>query len=75
MRNRTPLLTLALLLVSIGLADSSQASLINVGNGLIYDSASDVTWMSNGLTFPNHIATTTANPTAWADGFASQHGS
>ncbi|MGE0470661.1 MAG: hypothetical protein AB7L09_19020 [Nitrospira sp.] len=63
MHNRTPFLALASLLVSIGLTDHGQASLINVGNGLIYDNVSDVTWISNGLTFPNNIAATTANPT------------
>ncbi|MGE0643530.1 MAG: VPLPA-CTERM sorting domain-containing protein [Nitrospira sp.] len=64
MCNRTPLLTVVLLFVAGILPVNSQASLINVGNGLIYDNVSDVTWISNGLTFPNDIAATTANPTA-----------
>lgn len=63
MCKRTSLLTIVLLFVAGILADSSHASLINVGNGLIYDNVSDVTWISNGLTFPNNIAATTANPT------------
>ncbi|HBR49273.1 MAG TPA: hypothetical protein DEA71_04230 [Nitrospira sp.] len=64
MCNRTPLLTVALLFAVGILPINSQASLINVGNGLIYDNVSDVTWISNGLTFTNDIAATTANPTA-----------
>lgn len=64
MCKRTSLLTIVLLFVAGILADSSHASLINVGNGLIYDNVSDVTWIANGLTFPNDIAATTANPTA-----------
>lgn len=63
MCKRTSLLTIVLLFVAGILADGSQASLINVGNGLIYDNVSDVTWISNGLTFPNDIAATTSNPT------------
>lgn len=63
MRHRKSLLALTLLLVSMVTAEHSRASLINVGNGLIYDSVSDVTWISNGLTFPNDIAGSTANPT------------
>ncbi|MDR4470449.1 MAG: hypothetical protein MRJ68_19485, partial [Nitrospira sp.] len=64
MCKRSLLLTIALLFVAGILPINSQASLINVGNGLIYDTVSDVTWISNGLTFPNDIAATTTNPTA-----------
>lgn len=64
MPHTKPLLAIALLLVTIVLADNSHANLIDNGNGLIYDSVSDVTWMSNGLTFPNDIAAATTNPTA-----------
>lgn len=63
MHQRTTVLALALLFVTIVLTDRSHASLINVGNGLIYDDVSSVTWMSDGLTFTNDIAGTTANPT------------
>ncbi|NGZ94670.1 MAG: hypothetical protein CV089_00805 [Nitrospira sp. WS110] len=63
MRHRTSLLAIILLFITSALADHSYASLIDNGNGLIYDSVSDVTWMSNGLTFTNNIANTTANPT------------
>lgn len=51
-----------LTVVLVSVADLAQAALINVGNGLIYDNVSDVTWMSNGLTFSNNIASTTSNP-------------
>ena len=55
---RLGLLTLLLL----SLSDLAHAALLTVGNGLIYDSVSDVTWISNGLTFSNNIASTTSNP-------------
>lgn len=63
MRHRTSLLAIILLFITSALADHSYASLIDNGNGLIYDSVSDVTWISNGLTFTNNVAGTTANPT------------
>lgn len=63
MCKRTPLLAMTLLLVSLAIADSSQASLIDIGNGLIYDDISNVTWISDGHAFTNTIASTTANPT------------
>jgi hypothetical protein len=63
MRNTRRFLALALFIISITITDNSQASLIDNGNGLIYDSVSDVTWLSNGLTFSNNVAGTTANPT------------
>ena len=62
MYQRTTVLALALLFVTIVLIDRSHANLIDVGNGLIYDNVSNVTWMSNGLTFTNDIAGNTANP-------------
>jgi hypothetical protein len=35
----------------------AQASLTNIGNGLIYDSNADVTWISNGLYFSDTFKT------------------
>lgn len=63
MQNGKLLLAIALC-ITCAFTDKAQASLINVGNGLIYDDVSNVTWISNGLTFPNDIANNTANPTA-----------
>lgn len=63
MCNRKPLFAIVLLLITIVLADNSQASLIDNGNGLIYDNVSDVTWISNGLTFSHDLASATASPT------------
>lgn len=63
MCNRKPFLALALVLTLITIADRSHAGLIDVGNGLIYDNVSNVTWLSNGLTFTNDVAGNTSNPT------------
>lgn len=64
MCHRKPLLAILLLIITSTLTDHSHASLIDNGNGLIYDSVSNVTWLSNGLTFTNDIvAGNTANPT------------
>lgn len=64
MRNRTRLLVLAVLAVTGIMASSAHASLIDNGNGTIYDSVSDVTWITNGLTFTNDVASTTSTPSA-----------
>ncbi|TKB60738.1 MAG: hypothetical protein E8D48_12305 [Nitrospira sp.] len=64
MRNRTRLLLLAVLAVTEIMASGAHASLIDNGNGTIYDSVSDVTWISNGLTFTNDIASNTSTPSA-----------
>ena len=42
----------------------AHAALTNVGNGMIYDSTSNITWIADGFAFTNNIAATTANPTA-----------
>jgi hypothetical protein len=47
----------------VSAVDLAQAALIDVGNGLIYDNVSDVTWISDGHAFTNNIASTTTNPT------------
>jgi hypothetical protein len=53
------------LILPIGLFSSpSQASLTDIGNGLIYDDVSNVTWISDAYAFSNDIAADTANPTA-----------
>lgn len=62
MRNRPVSSTLALLVITGIMAGSAHASLIDNGNGTIYDSVSDVTWISNGLTFTNDIASNTSTP-------------
>lgn len=53
-----------LLLFSSLFCTSSQASLADIGNGLIYDDVSNVTWISDGYAFTNNIASTTSTPTA-----------
>lgn len=55
---------MALFFFCTALTDISQASLIDHGNGLIYDNVSNVTWISNGLTFTNDIASNTSTPSA-----------
>lgn len=62
MRNRPVSSILALLVITGIMAGSAHASLIDNGNGTIYDSVSDVTWISNGLTFTNDIASNTSTP-------------
>ena len=58
------LITSTLMLSTFLFSAPSQASLTNIGNGLIYDDVSDVTWISDGYAFTNNIASTTSNPTA-----------
>ncbi|NOT10785.1 MAG: hypothetical protein HOP23_02960 [Methylococcaceae bacterium] len=62
--NYKTLITSTFLLSTSLFCASSQASLVDVGNGLIYDDVSNVTWISDGFAFTNDIASTTANPTA-----------
>jgi len=59
-----PLVASTLLLSTFLLCAPSQASLVDIGNGLIYDDVSNVTWISDGYAFTNNIASTTANPNA-----------
>jgi hypothetical protein len=54
----------SLLLTTTLFCGTSQASLTNIGNGLIYDSTSNVTWISDGYAFTNNIKATTGNPTS-----------
>ncbi|MDO8358079.1 MAG: hypothetical protein Q7U76_17010 [Nitrospirota bacterium] len=61
-KGKTPL-AIALLFIFLTLVDTSQAALIDAGNGLIYDNVSNVTWLSSGLTFTNNVAGSTSNPT------------
>jgi hypothetical protein len=58
------LTTSTLMLSTFLFCASSQASLTSIGNGLIYDDISNVTWISDGYAFTNNIASTTSNPTA-----------
>jgi hypothetical protein len=62
--NSTTLITSILLLATSLFCVPSQASLTDIGNGLIYDDVSNVTWISDGYAFTNDIADTTGNPTA-----------
>ncbi|MFO0733873.1 MAG: hypothetical protein U0361_23520 [Nitrospiraceae bacterium] len=62
MYQRTTVLALALLFVTIVLIDRSSRKFDRCRQWLIYDNVSNVTWMSNGLTFTNDIAGNTANP-------------
>jgi hypothetical protein len=64
MCDRKPLLAISLFLASLIIADNSHANLIDIGNGLVYDDVSNVTWMSNGLTFTTDIANNTLTPSA-----------
>lgn len=57
---KAPIASSLLLSASMFCADS-QAALVDIGNGLIYDDVSDVTWISDGYAFTNNIAATTAN--------------
>lgn len=57
-------LLLASPLVMLIFSYQAKAELIDIGNGLIYDSTNDVTWISDGHAFTNDIAATTSNPTA-----------
>ncbi|OAI11235.1 hypothetical protein A1507_03300 [Methylomonas koyamae] len=57
-------LTPAVLVATALLCAPAQASLTSIGNGLIYDDVSDVTWISDGYAFSLDIAGTTANPAA-----------
>ncbi|NJD07567.1 MAG: VPLPA-CTERM sorting domain-containing protein [Methylococcaceae bacterium] len=57
-------ITSALVLSSFLFSASSQASLTSIGNGLIYDDVSNVTWISDGHAFTNNIAGSTSNPVA-----------
>jgi hypothetical protein len=52
------------LFISIISTTNAQASLVNQGNGLIYDDVSNVTWISDGFAFTNNIASNTSNPAA-----------
>jgi len=63
-KNSKTLISSSLLLVSSLFCTSSQASLAGIGNGLIYDDVTNVTWISDGYAFTNNIASTTSNPTA-----------
>jgi hypothetical protein len=57
------LITSSLVLSTSLFCATSQAALVDIGNGLIYDDVSNVTWISDGYAFNNHIASTTGNPT------------
>ena len=53
------------LLLSLYLSSvPSQAALTSIGNGLIYDDVSNVTWISDGYAFTNNINNTTTTPAA-----------
>lgn len=56
------LIACSILLSSSLFCTDSQASLANIGNGLIYDDVSNVTWISDGYAFNNNIASNTSNP-------------
>lgn len=56
------LITSTLLLSTSLFCASSEASLANIGNGLIYDDVSNVTWISDGYAFTNQIAGSTNDP-------------
>ncbi|MGR8930274.1 MAG: hypothetical protein ACU836_06500 [Gammaproteobacteria bacterium] len=58
------LIASTLTLSTVLFSESSLASLTNIGNGLIYDDVSNVTWISDGYAFTNNIASTTANQSA-----------
>ncbi|ANE57304.1 VPLPA-CTERM sorting domain-containing protein [Methylomonas sp. DH-1] len=55
-------LTPAVLVATALLCAPAQASLTSIGNGLIYDDVSDVTWMADGYAFSLDIAGSSANP-------------
>lgn len=69
---------MAVLPVALGLAGAAQAALIDRGNGMIYDSTLNITWLKNwnqaaGSSFDNGSSTsdgrmTWASANAWAEG-------
>lgn len=52
------------LFIGVISTNNAHASLVNQGNGLIYDDVSNVTWISDGFAFTNSIASNTSNPAA-----------
>lgn len=63
--NTKKTLTTSTLILSTSLfCAPSMASLADIGNGLIYDDVSNVTWISDGYAFTNEVSSTTSNPTA-----------
>ncbi len=61
---RHSLLSPAILISTSLLCAPAHASLTSIGNGLIYDNVSDVTWIADGYAFSLDIAGSTANPSA-----------
>jgi hypothetical protein len=58
------LITPTVLLSSALFCTTTQAALTDIGNGLIYDDVSNITWISDGHAFSNSIAGSTSNPTS-----------